>query len=71
METWQICVAAYLAVAAGVAVIIFKNRTSYSPARTETIPAIIASLLSGLAWGIAFPVTILKLVLVQVKREAK
>lgn len=71
METWQICLASYLVVAAGITVIALKNRRRYSPTRTETAPAIIACLISGMVWGLALPLIITKLVLVQVKREVK
>jgi len=71
METWQICLVSYLVVAFGIAVIAFKSRRRYSPTRTKTAPAIIACLISGLVWGLALPLIVIKFILVQVKREAK
>jgi hypothetical protein len=70
MEAWQIFLVIYLAVAAGMAVNVFKNKKKYSPTKTEMAPALIASIFSGLAWGIALPLLIIKLVM-QVKGKAK
>ena len=58
MNIYQILLISYLVPAGVVAGAMFLLRHTFSPNRTEVIPSIIASLLSGLAWGIALPLAV-------------
>lgn len=61
MLVYHILLISYLVLAVVIAVAMFLLRRTFSPNRTEVIPSIIASLLSGLAWGIALPLAVEKL----------
>jgi len=67
MDIWQIFLISYLVLGLGIAIAIFRFRRTFSPERTEIVPSIIASFFSGVAWGIALPVIIMRLFLLRKK----
>jgi len=58
MNIYQIFLISYLVLAFVIAVAMFLLRRAFSSNRAEVMPSIIASLLSGLAWGIALPLAV-------------
>ena len=61
MDLWQILLTGYLVVGLGIAVTVFRLRHAYAPQRTEFAPSIVASFFSGMFWGIAIPLIVIRL----------
>jgi xanthosine utilization system XapX-like protein len=59
MDTWKKFLLSYVGLGIIVTIVIFRLRHTYSPQRTELMPSILASFVSGMAWGIVFPLIIL------------
>ena len=67
MDIWQIFLISYLVLGLGIAITIFRSRRTFSPERAEIVPSIIASFFSGVAWGIALPVILMRFLLLRKK----
>ena len=67
MDTWQIFLISYLVIGLGIAIAIFRSRRTFSPERAEILPSVVASFFSGIAWGVALPVIIMRFFLLRKK----
>ena len=67
MDIWQIILISYLVLGLGIAIAIFRFRRTLSPDRAELLPSIVASFFSGVVWGIALPVVVMRLFLLRKK----
>ena len=61
MAIWQMFLVGYVVVGAGIAVTLFRLRKTYAPYRTQVVPSLVASFLSGMLWGMVVPLIVIRL----------